>query len=340
MTAEKKPLINHEVIGLHPGVREMDVSIIIVNWNTRDLLRNCLSSIVTASSVHQIETIVVDNNSADGSREMVAAEFPKVKLFNSGANLGFAKANNIGLVHATAPLVLYLNPDTELRPDSLKQMMECLRANPAVGALGCKIRNASGTLQQLGLQWFPSPITEILRLMGASERSLSRFPGIFPYHEPQLSGFVKKLYGACLLVRRTVLDQVGAFDERFFMYCEDVDLCHRISKAGWRLYYLAEAEILHLGASSSAHAVSGFSVLMMCQSKSQLMRKYFGLVGSAGFRGVLAVGAPCRLIGLWIAKTPLFAPFHISKTYLDGGIFKYSTMTKWAYGFEKPRVKD
>ena len=173
----------------------MDVSIIIVNWNTEELLKNCLRSIAAASLDHQVETIVVDNNSADGSRDMVAREFPAVKLFNSGANLGFAKANNIGLRHATAPLVLYLNPDTELRANSLTQMVDFLRRNPSVGALGCKIRNASGTLQQLGLQWFPSPITEILRLMGASERSLSRFPSIFPYHEPQLSGFVKKLYG-------------------------------------------------------------------------------------------------------------------------------------------------
>ena len=146
--------------------------------------------------------------------------------------------------------------------------------------------------------------------------------------------------GACLLVRRTVLDQVGAFDERFFMYCEDVDLCHRISSAGWRIYYLAEAEILHLGASSSAHTVSGFSVLMMCESKSKLIRKHFGLLGSAGFRGVLAIGAPCRLLGLLVVRTPLFARLGISKAYLDSGIFKYTTMTRWAYGIERPRVKE
>jgi len=317
----------------------MDLSIIIVNWNTKDLLQNCLRSIAAGSEHYQVEVIVADNNSADGSRDMVAANFPKVKLFNSGANLGFAKANNLGLRHAQAPLILYLNPDTELGRDSLDRMINFMSKNSEVGALGCKIRNASGSVQRLGLQWFPSPLTQMLRLLAYSERSCPPLSFLFPCHDPEISGYVKMLYGACLLVRRAVLDQVGGFDERFFMYCEDVDLCQRIQRGGWRLFYLAEAEILHLGGSSSSNTVSGFSVLMMCESCASLNRKYYGRLGSIGYRLVTALGAPARLLLLLCLRTPLFGRRRLLRAPLDASIRKYQTATRWALGLEKPIIR-
>lgn len=317
----------------------MDLSIIIVNWNTRDLLRNCLRSIAVGSEHYQVETIVVDNNSTDGSREMVAADFPVVKLLNSGANVGFAKANNLGLRYAHAPLILFLNPDTELRDQSLSRMIRFMSATPTVGALGCKVRDLSGEVQQLGLQWFASPLTELLRCMAISERTGSRLPWALPYHDPETSGYVKKLYGACLLVRRSVLDEVGAFDERFFMYCEDADLCCRIGRTGWRLFYLADAEILHLGAGASAGAASSFSILMMCESCSRLMRKRYGRLGSVLYRWVMALGAPSRVLVMLCIKASLGAFSRFSQASINASISRYWTITKWALGLQRPIIK-
>ena len=318
----------------------MDLSIIIVSWNTRELLRNCLRSIELCSSSLQVQTIVVDNNSADGTREMVSRLFPWVFLLNSGGNLGFARANNLGLPHACAPLVLYLNPDTEVRGESLLQMVEYMRRESSIGALGCKIRNLDGSVQPLGLQWFPSPITEFLKLLVVSDHTVRRLAGVFPWHDPAASGEVKKLYGACLMVRRSVLDQVGTFDERFFMYCEDVDFCHRISRAGWRIYYLASAEIMHLGGASSASAPGSFPVLMMCESFSKLMSKYYGWLGAVGYRFAALLGSQVRLVLLCCIRLLQVLGWHAFASDITGPTRKYWAVTRWSLGLDKPVARN
>ncbi|HEU5123472.1 MAG TPA: glycosyltransferase family 2 protein [Verrucomicrobiae bacterium] len=317
-----------------------DLTIIIVNWNTRDLLRNCLQSIQASTGSLRIQTIVVDNDSKDGSPEMVRELFPSVELIKSGGNLGFARANNLAVPKAASDLVLFLNPDTEVKPESLERMISFIRQNPKVGCLGCKIRDASGEHQELGIQRFPSPFTELLRLLFFSRKTQPRLASILPYHNPHISGYVKKLFGACLLVRKSVLDQVGSFDERFFMYCEDVDLCRRIEAGGWSLYYLSDVEILHLGASASAKAPGAFAVLMTCQSLSLLMRKYYGPVGSAAYRSVAFLGALPRLFLLLVWRC--IAILGIAKTNRDlsGTAEKYLTMAKWSLGLERPQIKN
>jgi N-acetylglucosaminyl-diphospho-decaprenol L-rhamnosyltransferase len=316
----------------------MDLSIIIVNWNTRDLLCNCLRSIESHSGPAEVQVIVVDNHSSDCSREMVAREFPRVTLINSGGNVGFAKANNIGLLHAKAPLILFLNPDTEIRGDGLERMIRVLRADRSIGALGCKIRNLSGTLQPLGLQWFPSPLTELVKFIVVSDQTSGRLARILPVHDAEKSGHVVKLFGACLLVRKSVLDQVGSFDERFFMYCEDVDLCHRITSAGWRLFYLAEAEILHLGASASSKVSSSFSVLMMCESFSKFMRKHHGQLGGAAYRVVALLGSSVRLLALGALRAVAFARRRGDHSGLSASFRKYLMISKWCLGLQKAVV--
>jgi GT2 family glycosyltransferase len=316
-----------------------DLSIIIVNWNTRDLLENCLRSIQRSRGRHFLQTIVVDNNSGDGSREMVSRLFPEVVLLNSGGNLGFARANNVGLPHATASLVLFLNPDTEVTELGLAKMIECMKADWSIGALGCKIRNLSGSIQQLGVQRFPSPMGELLKMLCISERTQPRLGRFFPYHDPEKSGEVKKLFGACLLVRRVVLERVGSFDDRFFMYCEDVDLCQRILKGGWRLYYLSDAEILHLGGSASSKASSYFSVLMTCESLAQLMEKHYGKLGRATYRVSALLGAQARLAMLLCLRMAKTVGFVRRDWAMAGASGKYLTVTKWCLGLQKPVVK-
>jgi GT2 family glycosyltransferase len=319
-------------------IRTMDLSIIIVNWNTSGLLKNCLRSIQNYRGHLAVQTIVVDNNSSDDSREMVARCFPGVILVNSGGNLGFARANNMGLAHARAPLVLFLNPDTEIKAGTLDRMVQFMQNHPPVGALGCKIRNISGTIQRLGLQWFPSPFTELLKFIAVSDRTYERLPRFFPCHDPEKSGYVTKLFGACLLVRRPVLEQVGSFDEQFFMYCEDVDLCCRISRVGWKLFYLSEAEILHLGGGASSAAAGAFSVLMTCESFSKFMRKHYGIAGGAAYRVVAFAGAQFRLLVLGVLGIASLARKNAASSSIRPSIRKYLTITRWALCLQRPVV--
>jgi len=318
----------------------VDLSIIIVSWNTQDLLQKCLRSIQRSGANLRLQTIVVDNNSSDGSREMVTRVFPEVRLMNSGGNLGFARANNRGLAYAEAPLVLFLNPDTEVTAHALETMVKALQGRPEVGALSCKLLDGDGRVQELGLQWFPSPATELLRFLFVSQRTYRRLPWVFPYHDPAVSGVVKKLYGACLMVRRSVLRQVGSFDERFFMYCEDVDLCRRIREAGWKLYYLSTVDVLHWGGGASANAPGRFSVLMMCESFSILMRKYYGAPGASVYRFVAFLGAQARLAAVVVLsalgrlrKSPAMA-------LPAGTARRYVTIVKWTLGLERPVIRN
>lgn len=316
----------------------MDVSIIIVNWNTRDQLETCLRTVAACSQNLAVQTIVVDNDSSDGSREMVSGNFPWVLLQNSGGNLGFARANNLALERASAPLILFLNPDTELREGALEKMVEFMRGNPSVGALGCKIRGGAGEVEELGLQWFPSPLTVLVDFLFVSRLTLRKFQRFLPYHDPDHSGYVNKLFGACLMVRQAVLAQVGSFDDRFFMYCEDVDLCRRIQVAGWKLYYLSEVEIVHWGATASAKAPGLFSVLMMCESFSKLMRKHHGALGSVGYRCIAFLGSQIRLLMLLFRKGASGLRGKADGS-MQGSRRKYLAITRWALGLDKPLIR-
>ncbi|MBC8096197.1 MAG: glycosyltransferase family 2 protein, partial [Akkermansiaceae bacterium] len=297
----------------------------------------CLQSIQDYASPVQVQTILVDNNSSDGSREMVTERFPWVELMNSGGNLGFGRANNLALQRVAAPFVLYLNPDTELRPGALTAMLDCLRARPDVGGVGLRLTDATGQTQALGLQVFPNPFREFLRLAVYTESLGRRWPSLFRWMSAEHSGYVVKIYGACLLVRREVLDRVGAFDDRYFMYCEDVDLCRRIIEGGWRLYYLAEPAIIHHGAGASAKAPGAFAILMTCQSISKYMRKYYGLPGDLLHRLLVLLAALIRLgvaSLLWCKRRIQrgFAP----DTASPGK--RYRIMLEWALGLKHAQI--
>jgi GT2 family glycosyltransferase len=219
----------------------MDVSIIIVNWNGGDMLLECLDSIAKAEGDLKVQVIVVDNASKDGSREAAQARFPRYEIINSGANLGFGKANNLARTMVKSDLVLFLNPDTILFENSLKPAIDFIRAHPDVGAVGCKMRYPTGEVHEQGLQYVPSPWTEFLNLLFMSTRTRRWFAKWLPTFDPNKSGYVVKLYGGYLLCPRTLLDKVGWFDERYFMYAEDVDLCHAIGQQGAMLYYMSTA---------------------------------------------------------------------------------------------------
>ncbi len=318
-----------------------DLSIIIVNWNTKAMLENCLMSIRQTTQRQAVKVIVVDNNSRDGSRDMVQTLFSEVLLINSGGNIGFARGNNVGISYADTPFVLFLNPDTVVMENAIHHMIDFMKANPSVGALGCKMKYPDGTMQNLGLQWFPSPFTELFNILFVSSETINRLRKVLPCKDPHTSGYVRILAGGCLVVRREVLQSVGAFDERFFMYSEDDDLCRRISEADWKLYYLSEAEIIHLIAGASGNSSNQFSTLMKCESVSKLMEKYYGKVGKLSYRFIIGTGSQARLLMLGTLKVlTLLRLVRIRKINFEVSSRKYLAMLRWSLGLERPVIKN
>lgn len=284
------------------GGEAAGLTIVIVNWNGGEKLLRCLQSIRSSRTTFPIKVIVVDNDSRDGSRERAAAEFPEFQVVNTGVNLGFGRGNNFARPWVNTPLVLFLNPDTELFPDTLEKAVRSLLSRPQVGMLGCQMRDPDSTVQELGLQWFPTPGRAFLELL--MPRLLRKRPLAcwVPQRDPYSSGTVQKLYGGFLLVRKSVLDVAGWFDDRYFMYAEDVDLSRTVRELGWELYYDAGCAIVHRCGGVSEKAPSGFSTLMKQQSIYRLIDKYYGSSAAERYRCTVGLAAGLRLVGLWIAK--------------------------------------
>jgi GT2 family glycosyltransferase len=230
-----------------------DASVVIVSFNTRDILRTCLASLKRATGDLDIEVIVVDNASHDGSADMVAAEFPGVSLVRSAVNLGFAGGNNAAFGQAHGRHVILLNPDTVLGRDTLGRAIAHMDTAPSVGMAGGRLLNRDGSDEPAARQ-FPSVFNDFLALSGLAARfPRSRLFGRFdrtwaPVAQPADVDWVP---GAFAIIRGEVLAQVGHFDERFFLYYEEVDLCRRIKAAGWRIRYWPDIVVHHWGGESS-----------------------------------------------------------------------------------------
>lgn len=268
----------------------MDLAIVIVSYNTEDLLRACLRSLPAATAGLTCKTYVVDNYSPDGSAAMVEREFPDVELTANTANVGFSRANNMALERAEARYVLLLNPDTEPEPDSLRRLVEFMDAHPKAGACGPKLLNSDGSLQRNGAK-FPTLLREFLSVTGLRRLAMRRYEVALGYGREDFDRLceVDQVSGACLLVRAEAMRQVGMLDERFFMFYEEVEWCHRIKSAGWQVWYVPEARVTHHWMGS----VKQFSKQMTDQLfKSQLLyyQKTGGPLTVLGIRGVMALG--------------------------------------------------
>ena len=275
----------------------MELSIIIVNYNTRDLLRDCLLSIYSSQGDFQYEVIVVDNCSPDDSVEMVRQEFPQAKLIASEINRGYAYANNLGLCQARGHYLLLLNPDTVLPPTALQGMLDFMEEHPDAGVAGPKLVLADGSLDLACRRSFPTLDVAFYRLVGLSKRHpnsprYNRYN--LGYLDPNQVAEVDSVVGACMCIRREALDQAGLFDERFFMYAEDIDLCYRIKvDHGWKVYYNPAVVVTHYKAQSTrkrfARMTIEFYRAMWLFHKKHFARRTFFLIN-----WVTAVG----LIGL------------------------------------------
>ncbi len=233
---------------------DVELSIVIVNYNTRDRLRDCLTSIQRSTGLGTTETFVVDNASGDGSAEMVATEFPWAQLLRSGANRGFAWANNVALRRARGRRLLLLNPDTEFGPTALADMVAYLDAHPEAAAVGPKLVRGDGSLDLACRRSFPNPKVAFYRLAGLS-RAFPRSARFGRYNlsflDPNQEAEVDAISGAFMLVRREAIAQVGLLDERFFMYGEDLDWAYRMKERGWRIRYNPSVTVVHYKGESS-----------------------------------------------------------------------------------------
>jgi N-acetylglucosaminyl-diphospho-decaprenol L-rhamnosyltransferase len=241
-----------------------DLGIVILNWNTKDLLRRCLQTVLASEGDFSYDVIVVDNASTDGSRDMVRTEFPPVTLIANDENLGYPRGNNIGLrklgydddgVRDDAPrYALLLNPDTEVPPDALYQMIRYMDANPMVGVAGPKLVLPDGSLDLACRRSFPSPLVAFYHYSGLAKRfpDSPRFARYnMTFADPDQEIEVDSVVGAYMQVRREALAQVGLLDETFFMYGEDLDWAYRIKKAGWTVFYNPAVTVKHVKRAAS-----------------------------------------------------------------------------------------
>lgn len=266
------------------GESMYDVSVVIVSFNTRELLGECLTSVYQQEGV-SMEVLVVDNASRDGSARMVLENFPRAIVTASRSNLGFAGANNAAFARARGRYIVLLNSDAFLRPDTLRQAVAMMDADPGIGLLGGLLVGRDGSWQP-SARLFPSVINDLLTITGLAARF--RHSRIFgrvdrTWADPKENASTDWVPGAFSVVRRDVLEAVGRFDERFFLYYEEVDLCRRIKAAGFRISYRPELEVTHIGGESSRTMTrlslsSSGAQLSLWRMRSQLLyyRKHHG----------------------------------------------------------------
>jgi N-acetylglucosaminyl-diphospho-decaprenol L-rhamnosyltransferase len=227
-----------------------ELTIVILSWNTRDLLEECLLSIFKYGGDVDCEILVIDNGSSDGSQKMVSNTFPQVQLVQNEQNLGFAGGNNQGILLSKSPYVLLLNSDAFLTENALNSLMEIMEKHKKAGIVGAQLINRDGSFQASNSN-FPGLWQELLILSGLGRLLMGRYyPSRGPENErgPRIVDYVE---GACLLVRREAIMQAGYLSEDYFMYAEEVDWCFSMIKAGWEVWYQPDAKIIHLGGASS-----------------------------------------------------------------------------------------
>ena len=270
-------------------MRGYDLSIVIVNWNVREELRNCLASIYRGLRGElPSEVFVVDNASRDGSVEMVREEFPLAKLVENRMNLGFTAANNQAIRRSQGRYVLLLNPDTEVVGDALARMVDYMDTHPEVGLIGPQLLASDGSVQS-SRRRFPSLATAflestVLQRWFTSSRVIRHYY-VLDRSDEELQA-VDWVAGACLLVRREAIEDVGLMDEDFFMYSEELDWCYRIKRAGWQIIYFPEAKIIHHEGRSSQQEVPARHIYFQ-ESKITFFRKHHGLWQARALRAFL-----------------------------------------------------
>jgi GT2 family glycosyltransferase len=270
------------------------VAVVVVSHETKELLLECLASVFDSTGTDQIETVVVDNASSDGSYEAVCNAFRQVRAIRNEENRGFGAACNQAISSTVAPLVLLVNSDARLTPEGFTELLDCMQTNSRCGAAGCSVLNTDGE-KSVNARNFLTAFNQVLEQAGVSARMNSRRlrrTHIPTYDENLLDCTVDWIDGACLMLRRSALDETGLFDERFFMYSEDEDLCFRLKHLGWSVCHSARGYVIHHGGASAA------------RNKLEMFRHFYlsqmlFLLKHRGRASVIAFGAATRVVLLF-----------------------------------------
>jgi GT2 family glycosyltransferase len=306
----------------------VDLSIIVVNWNSEDYLRGCLQSIYRWTTEFSYEVIIVDNASPSSRIDSVKEQFPAIKLIKSGKNLGFSAANNMGFRESVGDFVLFLNPDTKLSSPAIDLMMTEVKRFPDAGVAGCKLLNADLSVQTSSIMKFPTICNSILQI----EYLRLRWPKLWgigalfsrdagPYEAEAVSG-------ACMLVRREVFEQIGMFCEEYFMYSEDIDLCYQSVRKGFKNYHLGCATIVHYGGKSSPRALQ---TALKTKAELHFCEKNYGRPYASLFRVVMVINASTRL--MLLAPVRLVAKVFRLKNALDSTWLRWTVVLKTLLAF-------
>ena len=279
----------------------MDVSIIVVNWNTKSLLRDCLASVYEHSRGVDFEIIVVDNASTDGSKEMIKNDFPKVVLIENIKNRGFAAANNQGIDIAKGRYLLLLNSDTIVLDNCIANIVSFADTQPRAGVIGCRVLNSDLTLQPTCFM-FPS----VLNLFLSSSYLYKLFPTNRFFGRERMTWWnandvreVDIIKGCFMLIRREAIEQVGRMDENFFMYAEETDWCYRFKKRGWKVMFAPVGEIIHYGGQSTTQIPVAMIVLLRL-SILKFIKKHYSWPSHVIARFLVALFFAVRL-PVWLA---------------------------------------
>jgi GT2 family glycosyltransferase len=274
----------------------LDLSVVIVNWNTRDLLDRCLQHVFASQGDISMEVIVVDNASSDGSPEMVRQKYPHVRLVVNNNNTGFSRANNQGIELGRGRYILLLNSDAFVEPGALITLVMIMDTYPETGAAGSRLLNEDGSLQRSAFH-FSTLWTELWQALFLDRLfPKSRVFGAYrmTYWAMDDLREVDSVMGACMILRAETVNQVGGLDERYFMYSEEMDLCYRMKKAGWKVLYIPQAVVTHLWGGSSRVAPL-LTFLRLYRSRVMFFRKHYGKVTANLYKLLLAVGSLARV---------------------------------------------
>jgi GT2 family glycosyltransferase len=311
------------------------LSIVVISWNDREVLEACLASVYKETREIDFEVILTDNGSTDGSVEFVRTRFPEVKILESDTNRGFAGANNRAFSRATGEYVLVLNPDTLVLSRAIEKLVRYADASPSAGAWGCRILNPDGSYQKSA---YPIPTIRAYLIAALYLRGLGR---IFPcfsgetYHgwdgwSVREIGFQA---GCCLLVRRSVLDELRGFDETLFHQFEDADLCFRVHKSGRSVNYFPLAEVVHLGGQNRGRYPLPV-ILETHRSRYRFFAKHYGLIGARRIRWVTLLGLTIRFIGYSaVAKIK-------KSNAITNRLTAYRTLLRWHWEIDPAQFVD
>ena len=305
----------------------MNLSVIVVNWFSRDALRRCVGSLLQHCRGIQLEVIVVDNGSFDGSRDLLLREFSSVIYVQSEANLGLAGGNNLGAKHATGDHLLFMHSDVELVENSLSALLEKMKFLKDAGAVGCQLLNPDRTNQTGSVRAFPTIINQVLD----SEYLRERFPDSKLWGDRMVHAAwsrhteVDAVSAACILVRRNCFEQIGGFNEKLFVAGAEVDLCFRLRAVGRLVYFVPETHVIHHGGSTHPSRVLTVGYR---QATYQFISRNRGPLTAMTYRGAIALSALLRLIFI-----PPLMP--LGKTFVRHGKaswLKWYSVLKWSLG--------